>query len=199
MQLLTSLFKQILVKLSPNLILLFFFSRAWVKVVTPGNVIPGFKTCGVYPFNPKAIEVSKDDDGDIAVVSEGNVDTDCDITVENDTDEVQQSFPNASFTVEQDQLFKCHFEKGYNIFIDADYVRWLKLHHPESCPNDSSNCELNNDSIISQLSDITPASPVLFLVKEESEELASQLEFASVLNTVMNLQQIFQSHLQVTQ
>ena len=159
-------------------------SRAWVKVVTPGNVIPGFKTCGVYPFNPKAIEVSKDDDGDIAVVSEGNVDTDSDITVENDTDEVQQSFPNASFTVEQEQLFKCHFEKGYNIFIDGDYVRWLKLHHPESCPNDGSNCELNNDSIISQLSDIIPASPVLFLVLEESEELASQLEFASVLNTV---------------
>ena len=124
------------------------------------------------------------DDGDIAVVSEGNVDNDSDIAVENDTDEVQQSSPNVSFTVEQEQLFKCCFKEGYNIFIDADYVRWLKLHHPESCPNDGSDCDLNNDSIISQLSDIIPASPVLFSVMEESEELASQLEFASVLNTV---------------
>ena len=64
------------------------FSRAWIKAVTLGNVIAGFKTCRVYPFNPKAIEVSKDDDGDVAVVSEGNVDNDSDITVENDTDEV---------------------------------------------------------------------------------------------------------------
>ena len=113
-----------------------------------GNVTAGFKTCGVYPFNPKAIEVSKDDDGDVAVVSEDNVDNDSDIAVENDTDEVQQSSPNVSFTVEQEQLFKCCFKEGYNIFIDADYVRWLKLHHPESCPNDGSDCELNNDSII---------------------------------------------------
>ena len=30
-------------------------------------------------------------DGDVAVVSEGNVDNDSDITVENDTDKVQQS------------------------------------------------------------------------------------------------------------
>ena len=64
-------------------------------------------------FNPKAIEVSKDDDGDVAVVSEGNVDNDSDIAVENDTDEVQQSSHNASFTVEQEQLFKRRFEEEY--------------------------------------------------------------------------------------
>ena len=151
----------------------------------------GFKTCGIYPFNPKAIEVSKDDDGIVVVsegnmhngdvvVSEGNVDNDDnDKTVENDTDKVQQSSPNASFTVEQEQLFKHRFEEGYNIFIDADYVRWLKLHHPESCPNDGSDCELNNDSVISCFSDILPASPISF-----SAELTSQLEFTSTLNSV---------------
>ena len=31
---------------------------------------------------------------------------------------------------------------------------------------------------------LSQASPVLFSIMEESEELASQLEFASVLNTV---------------
>ena len=56
----------------------------------------GFKTCGIYPFNPKAIEVSKYDNGDVTV-SDGNVDNDK--TVENDTDKVQQSSLNASFTI----------------------------------------------------------------------------------------------------
>ena len=78
------------------------FSRAWVQAVTPGNVIAGIKTCGVYPFNPKEVDVSKDDDGDITVVSESKVDNDSDMTVENDTDKVQQSSPNGSFTVEQE-------------------------------------------------------------------------------------------------
>ena len=53
----------------------------------------------------------------------------------------------------------------------------------EYCPSDGSDCELNNDSIISQLSDI-PANPVLFSIMEESKVLASQLEFASILNLV---------------
>ena len=78
------------------------FSRAWIQAVIPGNVIPGFKTCGVYPFNPKAVDVFKDDDGDITVVSEGNVDNDSNMTVENDTDKIQQSSPNGSFTVAQE-------------------------------------------------------------------------------------------------
>ena len=64
--------------------------------------ITGIKTCGVYPFNPKAVDVSKDDDGDITVVSEGNVDNDSNMTVENDTDKIQQSSPNGSFTVAQE-------------------------------------------------------------------------------------------------
>ena len=31
------------------------FSTAWLKSMTPANIISGFKTCGVYPFNPKAV------------------------------------------------------------------------------------------------------------------------------------------------
>ena len=90
----------------------------------------------IYPFNLKAIEISKDNDGDVIMVSEDNVNNDDgDKTVENDIQPVQQSSSNASFTTEQEQLYKCRYEEGYNIFIDVDYVRWLKLHHPESCPN----------------------------------------------------------------
>ena len=44
--------------------------------------------------------------------------------------------------------------------------------------------ELNNDSIVSQLSDIVLASPVSFSIMEETEELASHIEFASIPNLV---------------
>ena len=33
------------------------FSEAWGMAVTPSNIIAGFRTCGVYPFNPSAIQV----------------------------------------------------------------------------------------------------------------------------------------------
>ena len=31
------------------------FSEAWLKTMIPTNSISGFRTCGVYPFNPKAV------------------------------------------------------------------------------------------------------------------------------------------------
>ena len=33
------------------------FFEAWGMAVTPSNIIAGFRTCGVYPFNPSAIQV----------------------------------------------------------------------------------------------------------------------------------------------
>ena len=40
------------------------FSKAWLSAVTPANVISGFKTCGVYPFNSSAIVATVDFDTD---------------------------------------------------------------------------------------------------------------------------------------
>jgi len=33
------------------------FSQAWARAISPSNIIAGFQTCGVYPFNPAAIKV----------------------------------------------------------------------------------------------------------------------------------------------
>ena len=33
-------------------------------------------------------------------------------------------------------MFECHYEEGYNIYIDQDYVQWLELYHPDSLPAD---------------------------------------------------------------
>ena len=33
------------------------FSQAWSRTISPSNIIAGFQTVGVYPFNPAAIKV----------------------------------------------------------------------------------------------------------------------------------------------
>ena len=35
----------------------FQFSAAWARAISPANIIAGFRTCGIYPFNPTAIKV----------------------------------------------------------------------------------------------------------------------------------------------
>ena len=41
-----------------------------------------------------------------------------------------------SFSEEQLALFERRFDNGYNLYMDSDYVTWLKIHHPESLPGD---------------------------------------------------------------
>jgi len=31
------------------------FAKAWMRAMTPANIISGYKTCGIYPYNPDAI------------------------------------------------------------------------------------------------------------------------------------------------
>ena len=96
------------------------FSQAWLKALIPANIVAGFRTCGVYPFNPASISVPEesnngsDDDGD----DDGG---------------------GKDFTDEQCALFQRRFIEGYDLDIDPDYLRWLKVYHPEAIatPSDS--------------------------------------------------------------
>ena len=38
------------------------FAKAWLYTYTPANIVAGFRSCGIYPFNCNAI--SFPDDGD---------------------------------------------------------------------------------------------------------------------------------------
>jgi len=38
-----------------KVIIKYHFLEAWLKTMIPANIINGFKVCGVYPFNPRAI------------------------------------------------------------------------------------------------------------------------------------------------
>ncbi len=36
------------------------FAEAWMKALTPTNIVSGFKKCGIYPFNRDAIPVQEE-------------------------------------------------------------------------------------------------------------------------------------------
>ena len=50
--------------------------------------------------------------------------------------------------------FLRRFQEGYDLFIDADYVCWLELHHPEALPPDRYTLTPANDNVITFLADI---------------------------------------------
>jgi len=54
---------------------------------------------------------------------------------------------DAEFTEEQTALFQKWFEEGCDEFIDKEYIRWLKLNHPEFPINDNLTAETVYDPL----------------------------------------------------
>ena len=173
------------------------FSQAWLKALIPSNIVAGFKTCGVYPFNQNAISVpgdSSDDDGDDNDKGAGK-----DLKSSNSSSgeaSVLSSVHTGSnqvghvtslkdtFSEEQVILFENRFKEGYNLFIDQDYVHWLELHHPEALPPDRYDLtSAENNSLTELFSDITPESP-LPLSTESSREVTAIPESPPEVTTV---------------
>ena len=69
-----------------------FFAKAWVQALTPANIVAGFRTCGVDPFNRNAILYPDDDNSGTSCVVEPSTSNSC----------------TPTFTPEQIKLF----EKG---------------------------------------------------------------------------------------
>ena len=61
----------------------------------------------------------------------------------------------SDFNAEQQQLYKKRFDEGYNLYIDPDYTRWLRMYHPESYP---SSCSESESVVL--FSNISPEEPV---------------------------------------
>ena len=97
------------------------FREAWLKAITPENIIGGFRKSGVYPFNPDAVSLvhqkknSKDDRS----------------AKEPPTTQVDLAEDVARFSFEQEELYRRRYEECYD-FYDSSYVEWLKAHHPEA-------------------------------------------------------------------
>jgi hypothetical protein len=90
-------------------------AQAWPQSVTPLNAMSGFRKCGIYPLNPGQIS-----DRELAPSR---------AFVHSSSD--SQLFV-AQFTQEQIDLFKTRFEEGFDL-DDPDYLKWRKIHHPDTC------------------------------------------------------------------
>ena len=121
-----------------------------VNAVIPANVIAGFKTCGVYPFNRSAIKVQeskKDDSTSGASNAGGNTEscaTTSDCTAEDNAAGSQAVLTPAvpkPFTAEQEALFKRRFEEGYDVYIDK-----VILYQVDQCESSRIPCSTGFDT-----------------------------------------------------
>ena len=145
------------------------FSQAWLRAVSPSNLIAGFKTCGVHPFNNKAVRpvpvhesAAKSSEGSTI----GNIET---------VEEIDEISP------ELERKFRRRFEEGYNLH-DPVYTRWLKNTHPELQPQPAEP-----SSVADEFSHIRPLSPEAVLVEETDNRLMeSRQEVQNVSRLVYN-------------
>ena len=106
---------------------LVYWNRLGKKTMTPATIMAGFRRCGVYPLNPDAIDCSISISNPGATLESfggGSSDNSEDEDGENDKDDIEQHW-----------LFQTRFEEGYDL-PDTDYLEWLRVHHPESLPED---------------------------------------------------------------
>jgi len=104
------------------------FVEAWSKAVTPSNLISGFRTCGIYPVNASAIPVKKvksaDSNSKAVRPSHSGVNA-------GDNGDASKDRRKDDFSEEQEMLFKRRYEEGYDLYVDSNYVKWMRLNHPE--------------------------------------------------------------------
>ena len=112
------------------------FSEAWLKAMVPANIISGFKSCGIYPFNPKAI-LDHDPCAAKDKVSESNdsseqlgVSTPAVERAEGTSGESNEVTTTESFTAEEEILYNTRYAEGYNVH-DPKYISWLNINHPD--------------------------------------------------------------------
>lgn len=118
------------------------FSRAWLRSLTPTNIISGFRKCGIYPFNRNAIPVLADEESCTAQETQEHQKTSDQpkeqideslISMETETSESTRpcSRPQPIFTDDEVARFERRLEEGYDLY-DPQYSRWLEIYHPES-------------------------------------------------------------------
>ena len=110
------------------------FSKAWYKAIQPQNLIAGFSKCGICPYNSEAVKM--DPDGEVEVVKADTVRDSSGVNLNNGRENGEASCMSSSFSPEQVTLFNLHYENGYDLFVDSDYVSWLLETHPEDVPAD---------------------------------------------------------------
>ena len=121
------------------------FAEAWLKALTPVNIVAGFRKCGIYPFNREAIPlahemISEDVTSSDSLATSESLLGNHVSTVAHDSDETTSEDASSvpSFTPQEVDCFTKRYEEGYDVYIDKQYVAWLQLHHPEALPHNVS-------------------------------------------------------------
>lgn len=91
-----------------------------MATMSPANILCfGFRKCGIYPFNPYAIDFT--------------------ISTNNPAGQVQGVAGD-----EKEQLIQVRYKEGYNLY-DEEYLQWLSIHHPDAITQDSDAPEAPPD------------------------------------------------------
>ena len=186
------------------------FAKAWIASLTPANLMAGFRTCGIYPFNRLAINIPVEGSGNanssLTTSTTNNADDNTEFSSDFITEDnaVSLVVPE-QFTTEQQALFKRCFEEGYDVYIDKDYIRWIKLNHPElqivanlapetldhSSTDVIAPCEepSSSSNVVESSEEPAPSSNVLVSSEEQassSNVLVSSEEPASSSNVLVS-------------
>ena len=167
------------------------FSEAWMRALTPSNIIAGFRKCGIHPFNRQAIPLNHQaDDGSTSTADQDSVDEDSVDHMESNS-HLPSDELTSRFTPGQIELFKQRLSEGYDLLIDPEYVSWLQLTHPEAVQhNITSPLGPNGQSVLDAFSDVSPmeAVPLTESAHQSTIELTSavQHEYSSLSHHVSN-------------
>ena len=148
------------------------FAKAWLQALTPANIIAGFRKCGVHPFNRNAIPIAADDSSSSGLEPD-NPSADLEPSSPyshsesnspdgGSSDAVDPSTSNPStltFISQRLELFETRFSEGYDIYVEEDYVAWLKLNHPNYLLGNSPPC-MDVTSLLDNFSDVSPLTPL---------------------------------------
>ena len=104
-------------------------NEAWGKTMNPATICSRFRKCGVYPFNPSAIDCSfsvvnpeaSPRQSNTKIPSDHNIDIN-----ENTPPEINDS---SNVSSEKLSLYQRRFEEEYDL-PDEEYTKWLKVNHP---------------------------------------------------------------------
>ena len=140
------------------------FRAAWMKAMTPANIIGGFHKTGVYPVDRAAIKLPGESQPKHRVstpVSEIAKSKGIQYlplyspAPRRSIDHPTRVVSSPCFSQQEITTFSHRFEEGYDLKVDDRYNQWLAIYHPELASSDSES---------------PPFSPVLSL----SRELLSQ-------------------------
>ncbi len=101
-------------------------AEAWSRSFTLLNIMGGFKKCGLFPFNPSAVDDRQSAPSKAFQATEST--TTIGVTVDETIDEPSSLL----FTEEQECLYSKRYEEGFDL-DDPGYVAWLKINHPDKC------------------------------------------------------------------